>query len=454
MTDPSPKTSTSMRAFFVVWAGQLVSITGTTLTAFGLQFYVFTETGSVTRLTFVALAYALPAVLLAPIAGSVVDRFDRRVVMLLADAVAGAATLSLLGVVLFAGTPDFWFICLATAAGSSANAFQDPAWMASIPVLVPRSQLGRANGLVQLNQGLAVVMAPAIAGALLATVGLSGVLIVDATTFAVGVLTLAAVRFPAYVAEGEPERTVGSDARFAWRYLRDRPGLFWLLWIYSGVNFMMSMTFVLLIPLVVSFSTETAIGVILSVAGVGAVLGSLAVSVYGEPRRLVRAIMGGLLVSGLLTATTGVRASLLVIAIPTVLIFLLSPIINGASQVIWQTKVVEGAQGRVFSLRRMIAQAISPIAILLAGPLADRVFEPAFVADGVLVDSIGKMIGTGPGRGIGFIHVMAGVFIMMLATAGWLHPRVRNIETELPDLSGRPDPRASAPPEGKHAVGD
>jgi MFS family permease len=425
-----------MRSFVVVWFGQLVSITGTMLTAFGLQFFIYTETQSVTRVALIALAYALPAVVFAPVAGSVADRTDRRLVMLLSDVGAGATTLLMLWVVL-TGDLAFWLICAATAIGSTANAFQTPAWTASIAVLVPRSQLGRANGMVQFNEGLAIVIAPALAGVLLTTFGLAAVLIVDAVTFAIGVLTLALVRFPPYQRDESTERSVRSDSGFAWRYLRERPGLFWLLWIYSGVNFMFSMTLVLIIPLVVSFSTEAAVGAILSIAGVGAVVGSIIVGTYGEPKRLVRTIMGGIFISGLLSAVSGARASLLVIAVPTVLIFLLTPIINGASQVVWQTKVAEGSQGRVFSLRRMIGQAISPIAILLAGPLADNVFEPALATDGSLAGTVGQLIGTGTGRGIGFLYVVTGICTALLAAAGWMSSRVRHIETELPDLAGR-----------------
>ncbi|MCP3998770.1 MAG: MFS transporter [bacterium] len=425
-----------MRSFITVWFGQLVSITGTTLTAFGLQFFIYTETGSVTRVALIALSYALPAVLAAPIAGSVVDRSDRRMVMLLSDVAAGAATLSLLWV-LSVGSLPFWFICVATAVSSTANAFQEPAWMASIPVLVPRSQLGRANGMVQLNFGVAIVVAPALAGGLLAAFGLRAVLLVDAATFVVGIVTLALVRFPAYERDEITDRSVRSDSGFAWRYLRERPGLLGLLWIYAGVNFMMSMTNVLIIPLVLSFATASALGLILSISGLGAVVGSLIVSTYGEPKKMIRTIMLGIGVSGLFTSITGTSTSLWVVGIPTVLILLLIPIVNGASQVIWQTKVAEGAQGRVFSLRRMIGQAISPLAILLAGPLADNIFEPALATDGSLSGTVGQLIGTGDGRGIGFIYVVGGLAIVALAVVGWLLPRVRNIETELPDLAGR-----------------
>jgi len=426
----------SMRPFFVVWLGQLVSVTGTTITAFGLQIYVFTETGSVTQLTFVALAFVTPALVLAPLAGSVVDRYDRRVVMLVADACAGVATLGLF-IVWATGVLEPWHIYLATAVGSSANAFQDPAWMAAVPLLVPKDQLGRANGLVQLNQGLSFVLAPAIAGALLALGGLGPILIIDAATFAVGVATLALVRFPAYARTAGEDRSVWQDSVSAWRYLRIRSGLLGLLIIYAGVNFMLSATNVLVIPLIVSFSTEAAAGAVLSIAGLGAVVGSLAVGVLGTPKRLVATIMGGIAVIGVFVSMVGMRESVVIVGIAATLLLFLNPVVNSSSQVIWQTKVEEGMQGRVFSLRRMLSSAVSPLAIFIAGPLADQIFEPMLADDGALADTVGTIIGTGPGRGIGFMYVVAGIGTVGLGIAGWLAPRVRNIETELPDLAGR-----------------
>lgn len=426
----------SMRPFFIVWVGQLVSVTGTTITAFGLQIYVFTETGSVTQLTFVALAFVTPALVLAPLAGSVVDRYDRRVVMLVADACAGAATLGLF-IVWATGALEPWHIYLATAVGSSANAFQDPAWMAAVPLLVPKNQLGRANGLVQLNQGLSFVLAPAIAGALLALGGLGPILIIDAITFGIGVATLALVRFPGYERTTGEDRSVWEDSVSAWRYLRVRSGLLGLLVIYAGVNFMLSATNVLVIPLIVSFSTEAAAGAVLSIAGLGAVVGSLAVGVLGTPKRLVAAIMGGIAAIGILVSLVGIRESIVSIGIAATLLLFLNPIVNSSSQVIWQTKVEEGMQGRVFSLRRMLSSAVSPLAIFIAGPLADQVFEPMLADGGALADTVGSIIGTGPGRGIGFMYVLGGIGTVGLGIAGWMAPRVRNIETELPDLAGR-----------------
>ncbi len=422
-----------MRSFLIVWVGQLVSITGTTLTGFGLQLFVFAETGSVTDLTFVALAFTVPGVVLAPVAGAIVDRVDRRVAMLAADAVAGIATLGL-AALFFTDNMELWHIYLATVVGSTANTFQEPAWMASIPLLVPKEHLGRANGLVQLNQGLSIVIAPVAAGILLVAFGLGGVLIADAATFAVGVVALAVVRFPRPERIESEKKSILSETVFGWRYLRERPGLFGLLWVYGGTNFMLTFGNVLLIPLMVSFSSEAAAGGVLSAAGAGAIAGSIIVSIWGGPKRLIRGVMIGIFLGGIAIVVTGLRASVPLIVSGVVALMLLVPIVQTASSVLWQTKVDPAVQGRVFSLRRMLSQGVSPLAILLAGPLADGVFGPMLERDGSLADSLGRLFGTGPGRGIGLLISVSGIGMMLLAVVGYLLPRIRNVETELPDL--------------------
>jgi MFS family permease len=401
-----------MRSFLIVWVGQLVSITGTTLTGFGLQ---------------------LPGVVLAPVAGAIVDRVDRRVAMLAADAVAGIATLGL-AALFFTDNMELWHIYLATVVGSTANTFQEPAWMASIPLLVPKEHLGRANGLVQLNQGLSIVIAPVAAGILLVAFGLGGVLIADAATFAVGVVALAVVRFPRPERIESEKKSILSETVFGWRYLRERPGLFGLLWVYGGTNFMLTFGNVLLIPLMVSFSSEAAAGGVLSAAGAGAIAGSIIVSIWGGPKRLIRGVMIGIFLGGIAIVVTGLRASVPLIVSGVVALMLLVPIVQTASSVLWQTKVDPAVQGRVFSLRRMLSQGVSPLAILLAGPLADGVFGPMLERDGSLADSLGRLFGTGPGRGIGLLISVSGIGMMLLAVVGYLLPRIRNVETELPDL--------------------
>jgi len=434
----------SMRTFLTVWAGQLVSITGTSLTGFGLQIWVYLETGSVTRLALVSLAYAIPSVLLYPIAGALVDRWDRRLTMLAADLLAGVSTLVIAGLY-FGGHLEIWHLYLLAGVGGLGNSFQTPAWMAAIPLLVPRKHLGRANGLVQANEAIAMVAAPAIAGAMLATVGLGVVLLADVATFLVAVATLAAVRFPP-TPKGEHSATgsLRADVAAGWRYLRDRSGLLWLLATYAGVNFVLTFVNVLLIPLIVSFSSEAAAGGVLSAAGFGMLAGSLVMSTWGGPQRQrIAWIMGGIAIGGLSVIIAGLRPSLLLIIVGSVLLMLGTPVVNATSQVIWQLKVAPEMQGRVFALRRMVSQAMFPLGLVLAGPLADRVFEPLLAARGGLAGSVGRVIGTGSGRGIALMFILAGVGTILMAAVGWLQPRVRHLEEEIPDQI--PDSLPKAP---------
>ncbi|MBN2114428.1 MAG: MFS transporter [Acidimicrobiia bacterium] len=432
--EPTSTPAKGLATFLVVWAGQLVSVTGTTLTGFGLQIWIYLETGSVTRLALVSLAYALPAVILSPFAGVLADRIDRRLAMLGADVLAGISTLAI-AVLYFTGSLQLWHIYALSGLGAIGNALQVPAWMASIPLLVPKKHLGRANGLVMTAEAVSIVVSPAAAGALLATLGLGAVLLADVATFVVAVATLALVRFPR--PEPTPAQQVPSVRREmaeGLRYLRERHGLLGLLLIYAGVNFVLAFTNVLVIPLVVSFSSEAAAGGVLSAAGFGMLAGSLAVSAWGGPRhRRIAWVMGGIATGGLAVVVVGLRPSLLLITGGYVVLSLLLPVVNTASQVVWQLKVPPALQGRVYSLRRMLSQVASPLAIVLTGPLADRVFEPLLAEGGGLARSLGKIVGTGTGRGIAFMFVLAGLGTSLMAAIGWMHPRVRRIEIEIPD---------------------
>jgi len=435
-TPPTPATPSGMRTFFTVWGGQLISVVGTSMTGFGVGIWVYVETGSVTKLAMVTLSFALPATVLSPIAGALVDRWDRRLVMLAADTVAGIGTLAL-AILYMNDALQLWHIYVVAAVGAVANTFQMPAWLASIPLLVPKKHLGRANGMVQLNDGLSMVVAPVVAGVLLAAFDLPGVLIADLATFVVAVVTLGIVKFPR--PEGHAETSTGTvrgDAIAGWRWVKDRPGLFGMLWVFAGVNFTLSFTNVLLFPLVLSFASEASAGTVLSVAGLGVVLGSVTVSAWGGPKHRIRGLMGSIVIAGFLLAAAGIHQAVWAIAVPSFFFMAMVPVANTSSQVLWQLKVPPALQGRVFSIRRMISQAISPIAILSAGPLADKVFEPMLAKGGALASSVGSIIGTGPGRGIGFMVIMSGLAASILGIIGYALPRIRHVETELPDYVG------------------
>jgi MFS family permease len=422
-----------MRTFFVVWIGQLISVVGSNLTGFGLAIWMYLETDSVTLLALIMLATTLPGIVIGPLAGAFVDRLDRRKVMLIGDSSAGTATLVVV-LLLLTDQLELWHIYLMATIVSVANSFQEPAYTASVPLLVPKKHLGRANGLVQMGQAMGALVAPILAGVLVAATGLWGVLLADVATFAVAVSTLALVRFPRpEAAPSRSERLWGQVAE-GWRWLRTRGGLFGFLLVAAGINFLLGFMNVLYIPLFLSFTNEVVLGTALTVLGAGMLVGSLVMGVWGGPKRRVRGMLAGIVVGGLLVAAMGFDDSVFLVTAAAFVLMVTVAVVNGTSQVLWQVKVPPELQGRTFSVRRMLAQMAIPVSYLSAGPLADGVFEPLLAAGGGLAGSVGSVIGTGPGRGIGFMFVLMGLGTVLLAVLAYLIPSIRNLEDELPDM--------------------
>ncbi len=425
-----------MRTFAIVAGGQFVSILGSSLTAFALGIWVYQQTGSVTLLSLLILAGSFPGVLISPLAGAVADRSDRRRVMLSSDSAAGLATVVVAALIL-TGRSELWHLFMLAAISALANAFQEPAYTASIPLLVPKRHLGRANGFAQFSQGLARIITPLIAGAMIATVGIGCVLLVDVTTFLIGVGTLALVRFPRPVSTDLGTRGSGAllrEAAAGWHYLRERSGLVSLLLLFTAVNFLVALVNVLYIPLVLSFASPTTLGLVLTIGGMGMMAGSIGVMSLGVPRRKIPAIMALLFLGGIVIGLAGVGRSAVLIGASGFAMMCVLPVLQSTSQTFWQIKVPADLQGRVFALRRMLQQASLPAAYLAAGPLADGLFEPLMREGGPLASSVGLWIGVGAGRGIGLMFVLAGMIGCLLATVGFLYPRIRRLETDLPDM--------------------
>ncbi len=436
-----------MRIFFVIWTGQLVSTLGSGLTGFALGVWIYEETGSVTLFAMNMLAVIVPNLLVSPFAGALVDRWDRRWVMIMSDTGASLATMSI-AILYLTGNLQVWNIILATAVNSAFTTFQWPAYSAVTTLLVPKKQLGRAAGMVQIGEAVSQLIAPAAAGALYVTIGLGAVILVDFTTYIFAVMTLLVVRVPKpgrSEAGDEGKGSLWKEALYGWTYISARAGLLGLLLIFAAINFISGMIMPLITPMILDMRTADMLGYLLSIAGVGMLVGTLVMSAWGGPKRRIHGVLGFLMLSGFFLSLLGVSPLIPVMAVAGFLLMFTMPIINGSSQAIWQSKVAPDVQGRVFSVRRMIATSMTPLAYLIAGPLADRVFRPLLLEGGVLADGVGQLIGVGPGRGTGFMFIVLGAVSVLVAGAGYLSPHVRNIEDELPDAIPSPDPSAQSP---------
>jgi MFS transporter, DHA3 family, macrolide efflux protein len=423
------------RTFLVIWSGQVVSLAGSGLTGFALGVWVYQRTGSVTQFALISLFTALPGILFSPIAGVLVDRWDRRWAMLLADIGAGLCTLSL-ALLFIAGRLHVWHIYVAMAISSTFGAFQWPAYSAATTMLVPKEHLGRAGGLAQLGEAVAQIASPSLAGVLIGVIGVGGVMLIDLATLVFAILTLMVVRVPSPAPTEEGKAGQGSllrEAAYGWRYIRARPGLLGLLLLFATVNFTTGIVQVLFTPLVLSFADPVVLGTILSIGGIGFLCGSLIMSAWGGPKVRVYGIYAFFMLQGIVLFAAGLPPQVTILAIAAFCFFIGHPIIGGCNQAIWQTKTAPDIQGRVFAMRRMIAWSSLPLAYLAAGPLADRVFEPLLAEGGRLANSVGRIIGTGQGRGVGLLFMVLGAISVLATTAGLLYPRLRRLESELPD---------------------
>ena len=375
-TDRGFPEPSSMRSFFIIWSGQICSRVGNALTAFALSVWVYQRVGSITKFALVSLCYALPVVVVAPFAGALVDRWNKRRAMLIGDAGAGLSVLSL-ALLFFSGRLELWHIYVGTAMVATFGALQSPAYNSSVTLLVPKKQLGRANGMVQLGMGMARVGAPLLGGILLVAFNLGGVLLIDLVTFAFAISTLIAVRIPNVRKSDEGKRkSFLGDVAYAGRYLYQRWGLMSLMILYGVCNFIIGLVSVLVVPLVLSFGSSVVLGTVLSLGGVGMLVGAVLMSATGGTRRKVLTILSFIGVMGLCIAAAGFRAAAAPIAIAGFGLFFSLSLINSTTPTIVQTKVAVDVQGRVFSLLTMIAWAAYPLAYPLAGPLAEKIFEP------------------------------------------------------------------------------
>jgi DHA3 family macrolide efflux protein-like MFS transporter len=447
--------SQPLHVFWFTWLGQLISVVGSGLTSFLIGLHIYQDTGSITQLSLVSFFYSFPAVVLSPMAGALVDRWDRRRAMLISDLGAGLGAV-LIWVLLVAGRAQVWPIrpwhfFFPIAQISVFGALRGPAYLATISLLVPKRQLGRANGMIQLAAAAGQVVAPMLAVVLVARIGLERVILTDVGTFAFAILCLLILRFPsAPAAAGELRGgSLWHEIRYAWSFIQARFGLVGLLVLMSALFVVMGLVWVLVTPLVLSVADTAALSVTFSIAGGGMLLGGVVMSAWGGPRRRMRGVLGFLLCAGVVLFMGALPPSAPLVAIGCASFLFCIPLIGGSTNAIWQSKVPPGVQGRVFAVRQTLILLVSSLASLIAGPLADRWFEPWLARGGALSGSVGRVIGTGPGRGIGFLFVLLGILLVAVVIAAYLTPRLRDLEDLLPDAFPEPAPQstvAGAPP--------
>lgn len=427
-----------MFGFSIIWFGQLVSLIGSEMTHFALALWAWRETGTATALALVIFFTFVPSIILSPVAGALVDRWNRKLTMMLADIGAGIATIAIL-LLYLSGNLAIWHLYVAGAFSGAFQAFQWPAYSAAITTMVDPKHYGRANGMIAMAQAAAQILAPLLAGILIAAIDIGGVIGIDIVTFlfAVTVLLFVPVPDPRRTSEGQEGRgSLYRESIYGFQYILRRPSLLGMQLVFSSANLIGAMVVGLLSPMILARSGNDAqiLGAVLSASGFGGLSGGLLMSIWGGPQRRVHGVLGGMAFGALFGyALLGVGQSLPIWLVASFMLGAAIPVLNGSNQALWQAKTAPDVQGRVFAARRMIAQITFPVGLLLAGPLADFVFEPAMQSDGGLAPVFGWLVGTGPGAGMALIVVGCGLLSLFSSLAAYLVPVVRAAEDMLPD---------------------
>jgi MFS transporter, DHA3 family, macrolide efflux protein len=437
--------------FVAVWLASAVSGVGSGVTGFVLGVWVYQSTGSPTRLAVVLVAALVPALVLGPFAGVVVDRFNRRTVLIVTDSLSAAPTVAVAA--LYATDHlAVWHVYAAAAASAACGVFHLTTYQALTPLLIPHRHLGRANGFMQAAWA-AQIAAPLAAGALQASLGLAGVLVLDLATFALAVGVLLAVRLPATVVRPRRARrapSFGADLAFGWRYLRRHRPLLTLVGVLTAFNFGFASAGVLVQPLILSFASVPVLGALQFAGGAGMFAGALLMGAWGGPRRRMAGVAAFTAVGGVALLLHAPRPSTVLIGLAAPVFLFTLPVVNACAHTVLQTKVPAEALGRVMGTAHTLAKVAMPVAYLAAAPVAEHLAEPAMRQGGPLAGSLGRLIGVGPGRGIAAMFLLSGVVLVILAAVVATTPALRHIETDLPDAVRDDD----ADPPGGPACGD
>ena len=409
----------SMGRFLLVAATQLLSATGTALAEFAFPVWALLDTGSLLRFALFAVVALLPGMLVLPLAGAIVDRVDRRRIILAACAVSGSI-LGGLAILVRTGWLPAGLLYGLLAVLSVTLAFQRLGFTSAVPQLVPKIYLGHANGIVQLTNHAATFLVPLAAVSLLASVGLVWIVALAAGTYVLAVAVLAALRFPNTMPWRRRE-PIATEIAQGFTYFWQRRGLRAMLLFFVSTNAFLAAVLVLLSPLVLTVGALPDVGRVASIASLGGIVGGVIMAFWGGPRRYrMRGMLWATVGFAAGAAVIGLRPDLRLIAAGAFTAWCAMVIQNGIWFTIVQVKVPQRFHGRVIALNFMVAQSVVALGYLLA-PLASEFFDSLLRPDGPLAGPVAALVGTGPGRGTAMVYLVcaAAIAAVSLGALRW-----------------------------------
>ena len=433
----SPKPS-GMKAFILIWVGQVFSMVGSQMTNFAMGIWAWEQTGEATALAMVNFFGFAPLIIFSPIAGVLVDRWNRKMVMALSDIGAGLVTLTIF-ILMATGNLQIWHLYITGAIGGIFGAFQWPAYSAAITMIVPKKHYARTSGMISMAGSGVGIIAPIMAGFLLPIIGTTGIIAIDLVTLVIALIFLLMVFIPEIEKKAVDHsiRAFFDELAYGFRYIVDRKPLLYLQLVFFLGNLFFTIGYTVLTPMILATTggDSAILGSVQSAGAIGGLVGGMIMTAWGGPKKKIHGVLGGWIFIGVFgMMLMGIGRSLPFWLAAHFLMMIANPLLNGANQAIWQLKTAPEVQGRVFSVRRLVAQITAPISMAVAGPLADDLFEPAMTSsDHWLSRLMSPILGSSAGAGMSLIILVSGILVVGVGLGAYRVRQILNVEQLIPD---------------------
>lgn len=414
--------------FLLLWSGQLVSAVGSGLTAFGLGVYLYQQTGQVSAMALVTLLAFMPSLLLSPVAGVLADRYDRRTLMVLGDSLS-ATGLVFIWICLLSGEAQLWQICAGVTISSVFSSLLDPAYKATVTDLLTEEQYTKASGFVQVAGSAKYLISPALAGFLLTLSDVKLLLIIDICTFFITVASTLAVRSGLASKKSGQSGSFMHELKEGWNAVSINKGVLVLVIMTSVMTFCLGFIETLSMPMILAFADSAVLGTLETIIALGMLGSSIVIGFLPIQKGFVKILVVSLFWAGIFMAVFGLRENIVLLGLSGFLFFATLPFANTSLDYLVRINIDNSVQGRAWSLIGLVSQLGFIAAYMLSGVLADHVFTPLLVDGGGLAGSVGRITGTGSGRGTGLLIIIAGLLLSVASVILYRLKSVNRLET-------------------------
>ncbi|MCM1316235.1 MAG: MFS transporter [Prevotella sp.] len=366
-----------LKSFFVLWITQSFSALGSAMTNFALVIWIYQKSGSALTTAMLAVCSYAPYVLISIFAGAVIDKWNKKIIMLVCDSFAAVCTIAIM-ILLKNNCLQIWHLYAINALNGLMNTIQQPASDVALTLLVPEKYYQKTSGMRSFSNSLVTVLTPAVASALMAFSGIEMVIIFDLVTFSTAFIVLMFfIEISEIKKENKKTENILLSVRNGILWLNKNKGILWLMLFLSAINFIASIYESALPAMILSKSNETALGAVNSCVGIATLMGSIIVTLMPEPENRVKIICRCLFFSmGTENFMLAFSENPVIWCIGAFCGWICIPLMNANMDVIFRTHIPSDIQGRIYSIRNTLQFFTIPLGYFMGGFLLDNVFEP------------------------------------------------------------------------------